>query len=63
MGTPGPPSLQTFLLRQEFWQRIGMTLESLERLPEREIEEYALIIQLLQRQEQADQRKANSGRR
>jgi hypothetical protein len=62
MGTPGPVSLSTFSIRQQFWQRLGMTRADIEATPARELEEYSVIIQLIVRQEQEQQRRANSGR-
>jgi hypothetical protein len=58
MRTPGPPSLSTFLLRQQFWQRLGMTRSDIEAMPARELEEYLVIIQLIVRQENEQNRRA-----
>jgi hypothetical protein len=63
MGTEGPPSLSTFWLEQQMWQRLGLRRQDLETRPWREVEDYLLYIQLITREEQAQQRRANSGRR
>jgi hypothetical protein len=62
MGTAGPASLSTFWIRQQFWQRLGMTRADIEALPARELEDYLVYIQLITRQENEQQRRANSGR-
>lgn len=53
MGTAGPPSLSTFLLEQQLWQRLGLRREDLAGRPAREVEDYLLFIQLISREEQA----------
>lgn len=63
MGTPGPPSLGTFWLRQQFWKRLGLRLEDLDGLPWREVEDYILYIQLICREEEAKNRQANAKKR
>jgi hypothetical protein len=45
------------------WQRLGLRRQDLETRPWREVEDYLLYIQLITREEQAQQRRANSGRR
>jgi hypothetical protein len=53
------------LLRQELWERLGMRPEDPAwlSLPEREVEDYLLYIQLIRREEQAQQRKQAAQRR
>ncbi len=48
-----------FLLRQELWERLGMRPEDPAwlSLPEREVEDYLTYIQLIRREEQAQQRR------
>lgn len=61
MGTSdAPPTLVTFWLRQQLWKRAGLKLEDLDSLPWREVEDYILYIQLICREEEAQQRKAKS---
>jgi hypothetical protein len=62
MGTEGPPSLSTFWAEQQLWQRLGLRREDLERRPAREVEDYLLYIQLIAREEQAQQRRQSNGR-
>lgn len=62
MGTEGPPSLSTFWAEQQLWQRLGLRREDLERRPAREVEDYLLYIQLIAREEQAQQRRQSHGR-
>lgn len=57
MGTPGPPSLQTLLLRMELHKRCGMSLDEFAALPAREAEEIVVYLQLMQQQEQAEARR------
>ena len=58
MGTEGPPVLQDFLMEQEFWRRFGATSQDLENWPHRKVTDYSLIITLIRREEDAQQRKA-----
>jgi len=58
MGTAGPPSLSTFLLEQQLWQRLGLRREDLASRPAREAEDYFLFIQLIVREEQAQNRRS-----
>ncbi len=53
MGTPGPEVLHDFLVEREFWQQLGLTREALRDRPWREVEDYALIIQMIRREEAA----------
>lgn len=62
MGTEGPPSLSTFWAEQQLWQRLGLRREDLEQRPAREVEDYLLYIQLIAREEQAQQRRQSHGR-
>lgn len=62
MGTQGPPTLGTFNLRQQLWQRLGMKLDELQSLPWREAEDYILYIQLITREEEARNKQANARR-
>lgn len=51
-GGPAPESLHTFMMEQEFWQRIGENRVTLLKRPAREVEDYTLFIELILRQEQ-----------
>ena len=51
MGTQGPEILHQFLLEQALWQRLGLTRETAKLRPHRELDEYALIITLIQQEE------------
>jgi hypothetical protein len=62
MGTQGPPTLGTFNLRQQLWQRLGMKLDELQELPWREAEDYVLYIQLISREEEARSKQASAKR-
>jgi hypothetical protein len=57
MGTPGPEELGEFLIQQEMWQRFGATSRDLENWPRRKVDDYALIIQLIRREEAARARR------
>ena len=59
MGTPGPEVLQDFLIEREFWKELGLTREALRDRPWREVQHYALIIQLIRREENARAARAN----
>lgn len=52
--------MSTFLLEQQLWQRLGLRREDLLSRPAREVEDYVLFIQLIVREEQAQQRRAAS---
>ena len=62
MGTQGPPSFSTFLLRKELKEQLGMTLEEFRELPWPEAEEYILYMQLIRREEQQQRRRQDSAR-
>lgn len=62
MGTAGPPSLSTFLLRRELFKQLGMTLEQFRELPWQEAEDYILFIQLIQREEAHRNSQGSKGR-
>jgi hypothetical protein len=59
MGTPGPPSFSTFLLRKELKEQLGMTLEDFRQLPWPEAEEYIFYMQMIRREE-SHQRSRNA---
>lgn len=61
MGTPGPPSLGSFVLEQQLWQRLGRHVEDFHDRPWREFEDYLLYIQLIVREEQAQARRSSGG--
>lgn len=61
MGTAGPPSLASFSLEQQLWQRLGLHARDLEDRPWREVEDYLLFIQLIVREEQAQARRSAGG--
>jgi len=62
-GKTSLESLGRFWLRQQVWKRLGLTLEQLLELPWPEVEDYLVFIQLTNREEEAANRRANSGRR
>lgn len=62
MGTPGPPSFSTFILRKELKDQIGMTLEEFRELPWPEAEDYILYMQAVRREE-SHQRGQNGTRK
>jgi hypothetical protein len=53
MGARGPEVLQRFLLERELWQQLGLTREAIAGRPHKELAEYALIISMISREEQA----------
>ena len=53
MGAAGPAILQRFLLERELWQQLGLTREAIASRPHKELADYALIIQMIRREEQA----------
>jgi len=61
MGTEGPPQLTAFLIQREFWRELGWTRDDLENRPRREIDDYALFISLIRREEQARAARARAG--
>lgn len=61
MGTPGPPSLNTFLIEREFWKNLGLTRDDLSKRSAQEIQDYLFFMQMIQREEQAQQRRNNRG--
>lgn len=63
MGSAGPPSLSTFLIRREFWQQLGMREADIMELPAQEVEDYILFIQLINREQQERNRRANGAGR
>lgn len=54
--------LQRFLMRQQMWNRLGLRADDLERLPEREFQDYCTIIALLTREESARRLSGGDGR-
>lgn len=62
MGTSGPSSLGTFALEAQLWQRLGLHLADLDARPWREVEDYLLYLQLIDREEQAQRARAGAGR-
>lgn len=58
-GTEGPPSLGTYRLLKEFWQRLGMRRADIQELSAREFEDYLTIIELEIREENAARRRGN----
>jgi len=58
MGTRGPEIFQQFLRERELWQQLGLTRESAATRPHRELADYALIISMIQREEQARAKRA-----
>jgi len=53
MGSEGPPELQEFLADREFFKELGWTAEYRRTRPLRQVEDYALIISMIRREEQA----------
>lgn len=64
LGAAGPPSFNTFWLRKQLKNHVGMTLNEFNELPWREAEEYIFYIQLIVREEneQARRNQRGSGR-
>lgn len=62
MGTEGPPQLTAFLIQREFWKELGWTRDDLLNRPQREVDEYALFISMIRREEAARQAAANRRR-
>lgn len=58
----GLPSLNTFLMEMEFFKRLGLRREELENRPVQEIKDYCFFISMIQRKEEADQKKQNASR-
>lgn len=52
--------MSTFLLERELWKQLGLKREDLVDRPQREVEDYLLYIELICREEQAQNRRANS---
>lgn len=60
MGTAhNIPSLATFVLEAEMYKRLGLRREDLMNRPAQEIKDYMFFIELIQREEQAQQARAN----
>jgi hypothetical protein len=53
MGAQGPPELDEFITDREFWKQLGWDREYRRSRPQRQVEDYRLFIQLIQREEQA----------
>jgi hypothetical protein len=53
MGARGPEILQKFLVERELWQQLGLTREVIAARPHKELADYALIIQMIRREENA----------
>ena len=62
MGSSGPPSWSSFTLEVALWQRMGLHLADLECRPWREVEDYLLYLQLIDREDAAAQARAGAGR-
>lgn len=57
MGTSGPPTFSTFLLRRELKDQIGMTLDEFRQLPWIEAEDYIVYMQMIRREENERRRR------
>ena len=53
------PSLATFILEVEMFKRLGLRREDLLNRPAQEIKDYMFFIELIQREEQAQQQRQN----
>ena len=54
MGTPGPAVLNRFLGEREFWKGLGVSSGTrLADMPHKLVHDYALIIQMIRREEAA----------
>lgn len=53
MGSQGPPELDEFLADREFWKELGWSREYRLSRPHRQVADYALIISMIRREEQA----------
>lgn len=63
MGTTPPPELEQFLVEQAFWKELGISDgRPLRERPRRQIEDYALFISMIRREEAARQAAANRRR-
>lgn len=49
-------------MERELWQQLGLRREDLANRPAREVEEYILFIQLIEREKQARQQRSQRGR-
>lgn len=62
MGSGGPPSWGSFTLEIALWQRMGLHLADLESRPWREVEDYLVYLQLIDREEAEAQARAEARR-
>jgi hypothetical protein len=62
MGTAAPSILGQFLMERELWSQLGLRREDLANRPAREVDEYILLIQLIEREKQARQQRSQRGR-
>jgi hypothetical protein len=63
MGTTPPPEYEQFLVEQAFWKELGISGgRPLAELPWRQVEDYALFISMIRREEAARQAAANRRR-
>lgn len=53
MGTAGPPELQEFLVDREFYRELGWSAEYRKSRPLRQVQDYAAIISVIRREEEA----------
>ena len=56
-GGPAPDSLMDFAMEVQFWERLGLRAEDLDRMPWRKVQEYSTYIELLLQKEQLERRK------
>lgn len=61
-GSGGPPVLGRFSLEQQIYKRLGQTWDQFKQRPYQEVQDYLLIIQLICREEEAQNRRRSRGR-
>lgn len=60
-GNGGPPVLSEFALEYEIHKRLGQTWDQFVERPWKQVEDYLLIIQMICREEEAQNRRRNRG--
>jgi hypothetical protein len=56
----GPSSLSDFLLDQQWWKRLGLSSEAVDRLPWQKARDYQVYIELMCQREERDNAAANA---
>lgn len=60
-GNGGPRVLSDFALEHEIYKRLGQTWDQFVERPWKQVEDYILIIQMICREEDAQNRRRNRG--